>query len=170
MLKIIGVIALALTVFWVGRLFSQKVKYRVGVLEQTVRMLVCMENEIRYGNTDVLTMSERIARMEGCDRLCFLSHAAEQCKAGEPFEKAWKNQLNLCAGEMSLNGDEIGQLMMFGEVLGTTDVEGQMKNISLYQEFFQEALHTAREEAAIKGKLYQSLSLLASAAVIILAV
>ena len=168
MIKIAGMLALALTVLLTGWHFSQKVRQRVKELEAVLKMLSSMHSSIRYGSADVWSMTEQVGHLEACEKLMFLSKVCAERNSGKSFAAVWKEQL--FSLPCAMKEEEKQQLCLFGEMLGTTDLEGQIHHCEMYEEYFHTVLLTAKEEAAVKMKLYQSLSVLASVGVVVLCI
>ncbi len=55
-------------------------------------------------------------------------------------------------------------ILQFGAQLGKTDIDGQLKHIKLYKDFFKKQLDEAEEAIAKKSKLYKTMGLFAGSA------
>lgn len=170
MLKWMGAALLAAAAIWAGRYCSQSVTLRRRALEAMVEMTGRAEDEIRFSGIDVCTLVGRLSRTDLGRTLPFLQPCARMCGGGAPFPDAWQKALDQTGREMRLTEEDLDQLASFGARLGATDLEGQLAHCRLHGREFARLLEQAREQERTKGKLYRSLSLLASAAVAILAI
>lgn len=133
-------------------------------------MVKRMEDEIRYNGSPVCALVERLEGEPLAQTLPFLKCCTARSRAGEPFPDAWQGALEDVQQQMYLSNQEMDKLEAFGLRLGATDLEGQMAHCSMYRREFERLLDDARGQEQTKSRLYRSLSMLASAAVIILSV
>lgn len=77
----------------------------------------------------------------------------------KPFDKQWKQQILSLPSSLSLNKSDIELLIEFGNELGKTDIDGQLKHIELYKNLFQKELMSAEEDIINKSKLYKTMGL-----------
>ena len=79
----------------------------------------------------------------------------------QPFSKMWQITIADFQKRWRLNGTDMALLRDFGDGLGTTDVEGQLSHIALYQGMFSKQQSGAEDDILQKSKLYKSLGLFA---------
>lgn len=96
-----------------------------------------------------------------CERDCFVKLGfLQECRlllhSGMPFPKAWKTA---CGKSISLRREDLERLIAFGEVIGTTDLPGQLASCNLYTQLLNENLGSAREDFRTYGKLFPALGL-----------
>ncbi len=96
--------------------------------------------------------------LEDCfDQSLLFAPAAEGLRVGEPPERA----LLRC-------GIDTDGLTLFAAGLGAETLDGQLRNVDLFDGSVAEAVSVARDELAKKGRLYLGLGVLGGAAVCVM--
>ena len=89
-------------------------------------------------------------------------------KNGVPFPQAWEEAVRKTAEDAGYRKEDLPLLLRLSEVLGTSDVDGQIKGIELMERELEASYEEAQAEQKTKGKLYRSLGALAGAGVVVL--
>ena len=95
------------------------------------------------------------------EKLKFIEYFVLNYNKNEPFFMAFSNAAEKSIPEMVLKSEDIKQLLAFATGLGTTDVDGQIKNCKFYIKLFEESLCSANKIVSQKQKLYYSLGIFA---------
>lgn len=82
----------------------------------------------------------------------------------EPFDKLWSKSVLTIPRAYALTKEDIDLLLQFGSQLGKTDIDGQLKHIKLYKEFFKKQLENAEDAIVKKSRLYKTMGLFAGTA------
>ncbi len=114
--------------------------------------LTSLSTNIRYEATDIFTTISICARDEN---LSYISNIENNL----PFDEQWQQKILSLPSSLSLTKSDIALLKEFGNELGKTDVDGQLKHIELYKNLFQKELVTAEEDIINKSKLYRIMGL-----------
>ena len=80
-----------------------------------------------------------------------------------PFNTYWDNAVQKLAKAYSVTAEIKRNLTEFGRMLGTTDVEGQIKHIGVYKSVFTTARDNFQKEYKTKARLYKTLGFFAGA-------
>lgn len=150
-LKIFGGLLLALSGFSAGWFFSKKLTMRKNFFKSIVCFVSALSTQIRYSTADIFTLVSLGARTAELD---IFDIADEN---GTPFYTAWSNRVNAIPSRYGLKSSDRQLLLEFGEQLGKTDVEGQLKHLELYEAVFKNQLSNAENEIKKKSKLYKTM-------------
>lgn len=123
---------------------------------------------IRYEEATVYEIVRRCAEDESIKELEFTETLCRCTDENTPFSAAWskavrESRLRLTDGDRSL-------LMRIGNILGTTDCEGQLSTLSGILAEIDKAIEDAEEQYHAKGRLYRSLGAIAGAAIAVIIV
>ena len=78
-------------------------------------------------------------------------------ETGTPFYRIWSERVNAIPAKFGLKKGDAALLLEFGEQLGKTDVDGQLKHLELYEALFKKQLTDAENEINKKSKLYKTM-------------
>ena len=166
MLRILGIMLLALCPVVVGNRFSTSLHKRTTELSLAVELVERMKTEIRFSAKEMKLLVAELAKAPYFQPLSFLGVCTEQLEQKTPFPAAWQTGLTAQPGHLSR--DDLEQLSSLGHLLGSTDVEGQMGSLELVKQNLLNNLRRAKELYASKGKLYRSLGVLSGIALVVL--
>ena len=79
----------------------------------------------------------------------------------KPFDKQWQEKISSLPNTLALNKSDKELLSEFGNELGKTDIDGQLKHIEFYKNLFDNQLLAAEEDIISKSKLYKTIGLFA---------
>jgi stage III sporulation protein AB len=115
------------------------------------------------------TVGEIIEALENDSRLSdlvFLHSVSKNYESGLGFGEAWET----AAAGFAANGLKPADqklIVNIGKNLGTTDTEGQLSSLSLYQNEAETAYTAAETDTLRKAKLYTSMGILTGAFLIV---
>ena len=82
------------------------------------------------------------------------------------YEDAWS--LAVAENSIYLSKDDISIITSFGNLLGKTDLSGQISEIKLTDEFLDKQILSAEEEKKKNEKMYKSLGIIIGIAIVII--
>lgn len=82
------------------------------------------------------------------------------------FEKAW--ELSVAENSYGFSKEDIMLINGFGKLLGKTDVNGQINEINLADEFLDKQIFDAEENRKKNDKLYKSLGIIIGIGIVII--
>ena len=88
----------------------------------------------------------------------------KELSAGEAWEKA------VYESDTNLNKEDINVLLMLSKMLGQTDVEGQISQIEITENFLEKQIKEAQQEKSKNEKLYCKLGTTIGLAIVIILV
>lgn len=85
-----------------------------------------------------------------------------------PLKNAENNHYEKIIENLNFNNKDRELLSSFFKDLGTTDINGELSHIKMYQELFSEQYKLSKEDIKNKGKLYRMLGLFSGLAFVVL--
>ena len=139
---------------------ADKLKKGVDFCTEAERLLNICESEIRTSSSDVYSIVRRLKKEKF--KINISIDGLPECYSPETdFRDQW------CEAFHSINGinkDELDIMLSLGNMLGTTDTEGQLQGISDIRTRVEGLYSRRQNEYDKKGKLYRSIGLLTGAA------
>ncbi len=150
---------------FIGRCIAKKYSYRLEELEEIKNILNVFKSKIKFTYEPIPEIFNEIA-----------NKAKENI--GQIFEQARKNMQNLSAGEAwenavqtietNLTDEDKHVLCMLSKMLGQTDVEGQISQIEITENFLEKQIKEAQQEKDKNEKLYRKLGTTIGLAIVII--
>ena len=150
---------------FIGRCIAKKYSYRLEELEEMKNILNVFKSKIRFTYEPIPEIFREIT-----------NNAKENI--GQIFEKAEKNMQNFSAGEAwekavqtsetNLINEDLHVLLMLSKMLGQTDVEGQISQIEITENFLEKQIKEAQQEKNRNEKLYRKLGTTIGLAIVII--
>jgi stage III sporulation protein AB len=170
LLKIIGSLIVLVSSGFLGYALSRDCSRRPGELRELQGMLQMFENEISYLSSLITDAFERICRSNQNEVSVFFKetvkniYSDDSLNASQAWEKAVKGNIM----KTSLNKEDEGVLISFGRMLGSSDTEGQIKNIRLALEQLKLQERKAEENRARNEMMFKRLGILGGIAIVII--
>lgn len=150
-IKIIGCILIVAATTLSGFKKSQRLYKRRDLINDFLIFLDSLATNIRYSTDElsvILSKSE-----DSFGKAIYNSY--KEIK-GSFFER-WKKSVILATQGYSLKHEDKQLLCSFGEKLGITDVEGQLKHIELYKNLAAAHLEDSKKDITEKSRLYRTM-------------
>lgn len=158
-MKYVGLILIIITCFGTGYYFSLRLKLRFVFLSAFKDFLSALETNLRYNSSDIFTLVKSSAPEAVKDIFD---------KENSNFISYWSECINSIPKKYALKNDDYNIIYEFGKMLGTSDVEGEIKHIKLYEELIKNNLYNSESELKQKSKLYKLLGLFAGLTIALL--
>ncbi|MCH5300048.1 MAG: stage III sporulation protein AB [Ruminococcus sp.] len=155
MVKILGCILFIISSSMAGFYFSERLKSRLNFLKEFISFLKSLQIQLRYCNGDILQILPLCSDSKTLEP--FIKNLSDKNKEYSSFAEIWKDSVIYISKSNCLTKSDINSMLEFGNILGTTDVAGQLNHIDLYIEIFNKAYENAREELKSKSKLYKTM-------------
>ena len=150
-LKILGGLLLVLSGFSAGWFCSKKLLMRKDFFKRIISFISNLSTQLRYSTSDIFTLVSLSASTSGLD----LFEISDE--SGTPFYDIWTQRVNTIPAKFGLKKGDTALLLEFGEQLGKTDVDGQLKHLEMYEALFKNLLTDAENEINKKSKLYKTM-------------
>ncbi len=166
--KIAGSIIVIMSCSFLGYILSRDCSKRPQQLRELQSLLQMFENQISYLSDVLAEAFERISRVGG-ETGVFFKTASELLKEGSATNacEAWKQAVGQCIKMTTLNKEDEEILLSFGRSLGSTDLDGQIKNIRLTLGQLDLQEKKAEESRKKNESMYRSLGIIGGIAVVI---
>ena len=159
LIKLAGIIMIFSAASMTGAYLSASLHQRCIRLETLRRMTEDIASYIRYRELTVYEIVQELSTdsfYRDFDFVCCLSRNLDRHR---PFYGQWES----AADECRFKGDERNLILSLGNVLGTSDTQGQLAAIELYSAKLDSMIKASDEQYSRKGKLYRSLGVLSGA-------
>lgn len=153
-LKILLLIGVFCTSTCIGIIISKRFSNRVDILKEMKNALNMFEVKINFACEALPNVFSEIAdKTKGPVKRIFKDTTLHMDKmiAGEAWNVAVENN------QECLKKEDIDTLKTLGKMLGKTDIEGQISQIKLVEEFLDEQINEATDEKNKNAKMYQKL-------------
>ncbi|MGN0695770.1 MAG: stage III sporulation protein AB [Oscillospiraceae bacterium] len=169
-MKSIGIILIVIMSAMTGAAMADRLSGRYALLCEIDRFVGKAAALIRQTASPLEDIICAAAEDKRLGRLSFLADINRQLDGGRTdIRGAWKDCLENAPPEY-IQSEEKALLEELGEMLGSTDVQGQLEGLSAKREALRELIAEADRERREKGKLYRMLGVTAGlfAAVILI--
>ena len=148
-----------------GIIYAKRYSNRVLELKEMKNALNMFENKIKFTYEDIPTVFKDISKtIKG--------------NIGKVFENASNKMINKNAGEAweealnvtftALKQEDIEIIKGLGRMLGKTDINGQISEIELVNEFLETQIKEAEEEKNKNYKMYKTLGIVVGITIVII--
>lgn len=144
---------------------AQALSRHVKLLETSIAFLRALAAELRCTLCPVDRAFESLWRRQQFAELDFIEAALNRYRAGGSFRNAYA--LGLGQSKV-LHKEDKEVLLPLGDVLGATDIDGQLSAIELAELLLGNALERARQRQLSHARLYITTGILAAAALAII--
>ena len=149
----------------IGKFFSNKYIYRLEELEDVKNSLNILKTKIKFTYEPIPEVFGEIAENvnSNISRLFLLAKQnMEKMSAGEALEEAVDNVI------CNLKSEDKKVIKMLSKLLGRTDVEGQISQIEITEEFLENQIKEAEEEKKKNERLYTRLGTVIGLTIVII--
>ncbi len=167
--KIVGSLIVILSCSFLGFILSRDCSRRPQQLRELQTLLQMFENQISYLSDVLIEAFERVSRVGNSETGLIFGRAAEILRdnGAQSAKNAWEQAVRQCIRRTALDREDEQVLVEFGKMLGSTDLDGQIKNIRLAMEALRMQEKKAEESRNKNETMYKSLGVLGGIAVVI---
>lgn len=168
-IKLLGSIIVLLSSGFLGYILSTDCKRRPQQLRELQSLLQMFENRISYLSEIVTEAFERINKSSKSEVGIFFASASEKLKSDRCMDacSAWEAAVRENIKKTALNKEDEEILISFGKILGSSDLDGQIKNIRLSVNQLNLQEDKAEQSRNKNEGMYRSLGILGGLAVVI---
>ena len=166
-MRYIGLVFLLAAFTLSGRVLSMRVKERVKILEKFRLMLKLMQTEIEYVNMPTYDLLKNASQRQELSDVLFIKECLNNLDEGMSFDLSWEQAVNKMSFS-ELDSDDIQLILSFGNSLGTTDRDGQLKLCEMYEKMAEHKIQEARSRMKTHAALYSKLGIICGIAVVII--
>jgi len=163
--KILLYIAIILATVQIGRVIALGYTNRYKELKECKLALSILQTNIEYTMKPVAEIFQEIAKKVKPPIATVFQTAAEKMKQ-QTAGKAWEEAFEQVG--TNLKKEDIATMKSLGNLLGKTDIEGQVKEIQLVHHFLDTQIQEAQMEKNKNTKLYNTLGVVVGMTIVIL--
>ena len=169
LLKLLGCVVVMAASAFLGYILSRDCYSRPQELRELQGMLQMFENEISYLSNLLADAFGKISESSRSPVAGIFRETVRNLKNGDRMSAslAWESAVRSVIKETSLNREDETVLISFGRILGSSDLEGQLKNIRLTLNQLKLQEKKAEESKERNEVMYKRLGVLAGAAIVI---
>ena len=149
----------------IGKFLSKKYVYRLEELEDIKNALNILKTKIKFTYEPIPEVFEEISQNVNKNVGNIFTLAKEEMKENSA-SKAW--ELAVEKTECNLKNEDKKIIKTLSKLLGQTDVEGQISQIEITEEFLEGQIKEAEEERKKNEKLYTRLGTVLGLAIVII--
>ena len=165
-MKLLGIAMVVTCAAGLGVLRACRLAGRVGELERCLSFLDSLGEELRYTRAPIGRVAASLAAREDYARLPLAREWDRGCREGKPSWEAFQRGVE--ARDSFLTAADRQTLAPLAQVLGCTDLEGQLSAIGLVSTLLERRLEEAARQKEGRARMEVSLGILAGAAAAVL--
>lgn len=169
-MKIIGIILIFLSGTSFGFYHSFKPLFRRNDLLEMKRALLILNSEIKFLSTSIKEALKSIENSVSSPIKDIFSTFRKnlEIKNGESLNIIWEESLNQAINNTYLTKEDKNKFKLIGKNLGSYDKELNLNNLNIIFNYIDTTLNEIETERLKNMKMYQSVGILGSLALIIL--
>ncbi|MBQ4626875.1 MAG: stage III sporulation protein AB [Clostridia bacterium] len=160
MLKIAAAVLIAAAFGSAGRYYAYLEKKRVQTLREVLMMISVTQTRLKFSRLPVSELLKSLSENSALSGLGFLKTCRELLSFGDSFSSAWKKSLDQSFEMKKLLPEAYENLLVLGDEIGATDLEGQLSQCEYYKKLFEGILEEREEKSKKSARLFPSLGLL----------
>ena len=149
----------------IGRFLSKKYVYRLEELEDIKNALNILKSKIKFTYEPIPEIFGEISKTSG-KNVSNLFEIAKNKMSDLTANEAWKEAVG--ESQNNLKKEDKDVLKTLSKLLGQTDVEGQISQIEITENFLESKIQEAMEEKKKNEKLYTRLGTIMGLAIVII--
>ena len=149
----------------IGRFLSKKYVYRSEELEDIKNALNILKSKIKFTYEPIPEIFGEISKTSG-KNVSNLFEIAKNKMSDLTANEAWKEAVE--ESQNNLKKEDKDVLKTLSKLLGQTDVEGQISQIEITENFLESKIQEAMEEKKKNEKLYTRLGTIMGLAIVII--
>ncbi len=164
-IKVILLLIAFLACSYIGRTIALQYKKRVEELKEVKKSFIAIETKMKY--TYEILPEIFIEISKGLKpSICKIFENAALLMKQNNAKQAWIEAIK--TSKTSMTKEDLEILKGFGKLLGKTDVQGQVSQIELTNQFLETQIEKAEKDLAKNEKLYKTLGNVFGLALVIL--
>lgn len=168
LLKVIGSLIVLIASSLLGFSHAKTYAKRPVELKVLQSLLQIFENEISFLSNVLEDAFLKVNKCSDSNVAAFFEGAAANLNEGFCADEAWEKAVKDNIRKTNLNKEDESIIISFGKMLGSSDLEGQIKNIHLTVNLLKIQEQKAEELKAKNESMYKNLGILGGVAIIIL--
>ena len=168
LLKIVGSLIVFISCSMLGYSHAKTYAKRPQELKVLQTLLQIFENEISFLSNVLTEAFQKVYSCSDSSVKVFFEAAIDNLKNGLCASDAWTKAVKDNISKTNLNSEDESIIISFGKMLGSSDLEGQIKNIRLTINQLKIQEQKAEELRSKNERMFKNLGVLGGLAIIIL--
>lgn len=152
----------------IGFLLSKSYIERLNELKSLQNAVSILQNKIRFTCKPLIEIFEELAVIKKNEKISEIFKKMAEKLKNKKTEVAWNEAVLEERFYLNLKAEDINLILSLGNMLGKTDVEGQMSEINQFCSLINEQIVIAEEEKNKNSKMYKSLGTIIGLAIVII--
>lgn len=152
----------------VGFLISKRYSDRVRELNAFSNLINILQNKIKFTHKPLGEILEETATVKENTYISEIFLKASKKLKNEKIEDAWNEAISEERFFLNLNNEDLNLIRTLGNVLGKTDIEGQMSEINQFNTLLNVQKKNSEEERNKNSKMCKSLGTIIGLAIVII--
>ena len=153
---------------YIGNLFSRKYRNRVDELKSFKEAFNILETKIKFTYEPLGDIFEEISNLFYKNKIRLVFDDAKRNMKKYDLNTSWNKAIDENKQNLDLNDEDLSTIKKLGNMLGKTDVQGQLSEIKLNMNFLDIQISYAEESKKKNEKMYRTLGTIFGLAIIII--
>lgn len=151
----------------IGFLLSNRYTNRVEELKSISKLINILQNKIKFTRKPLKEIFSELSKLGENENINCICLKVSKNLENQKMSNIWNNMVEEESKNLSLKDDDINLLKTLGNILGKSDVDGQMSEINLFAELFKNQIQKAEQEREKNAKMYKSLGTIIGLVIVI---
>lgn len=151
----------------IGFLIAKKYVDRLKELNNVLDLVDMIQNRIKFTRLPIKEILIEISQIKKTSISNLFFKIGSNMK-NKTLKDAWNNSIEEEKNFLNLNKEDLAIINNLGNILGKTDVEGQLSGINLFKTQIKSQIQNAYEEKRKNEKMYRSLGSIVGLVIVIL--
>lgn len=152
----------------VGILVSKSYSDRLKELKNLSSLINIVKNKITFTHRPLVQIFEEVAQIDGSSKISNIFSSTSEKLQYEPFKKAWDKAIGEQKKYLNLKNEDINLIKTFGNMIGKTDISGQVNEIDEFILLLNSQIVIAEEEKNKNFKMHKSLGVIIGLGIVII--
>lgn len=152
----------------IGFLLSRRYSDRMKELNDISSLINILKNKIKFTHKPLGEILQEISTIKKDTKIPEIFSKTGQKLENRKIEEAWNEAISEEKFYLNLKNEDIDLMRTLGNVLGKTDVEGQMSEINQFDNLLKIQIKNAENEKNKNSKMYKSLGTIIGLAIVII--
>lgn len=152
----------------IGFLLSKSYLNRLKELKNLEKLVNILKNKIKFTHKPLAEIFEETSLIEKNTKISNIFMKTSQNLKRMKLETAWTEALLEESFFLNLKNEDIDLIKSFGNMLGKTDIDGQMSEINQFITLLNGQIAIAEEEKNKNSKMYKSLGTIVGLGIVII--
>lgn len=152
----------------IGFLLSKSCSDRLKELTCLANMVKILQDKIKFTHKPLAEIFKEVSIIRKDTRFSEIFEKTSKKTKDKPVKIAWSEAISEEEFFLNLKAEDLNLIKTFGNMLGKTDIEGQMGEINEFMTLLNNQIEKAKDEERKNSKMYKSLSTIIGLGIVIL--